>query len=114
MMKPDHRRIIRFQHRARAHHGRDHPAAINIAHQHHRHARRAGKAHVGNIAIAQVDFGGRSGPSTTTMSQAASSRAKLSSTSGSRLRRPRGNWRCPACRAPAHAPPVAMCDRPAV
>ena len=33
---------------------RNHPAAVNIADQHHRHARGTGKAHIGNVIGAQV------------------------------------------------------------
>ena len=53
---PDHRGIARVQHCLGPHQLRDHPAAVDVADQHHRHRRRAGKAHVGNVALPQIDL----------------------------------------------------------
>ncbi len=53
----DHRRIGRIDHRAGAHQRGDHPAAVDIADQHHRHPRRAREAHIGDVAAAQIDLG---------------------------------------------------------
>ena len=36
----------------------DHAAAVDIADQHHRHVRRFGETHIGNVGGAQIDFGG--------------------------------------------------------
>ena len=44
-----------------AHKGGDDTTAVDIAHQPHRHIRRAGKSHIGDIAIAQIDFRGTAG-----------------------------------------------------
>ena len=46
--------IFGGEHGLRADDLRDHPAAVDIAHQHHRHAGGAGKAHIGNVARPQV------------------------------------------------------------
>ena len=57
----DHRRIGGIDHRARADQRRDHPPAIDIADEHHRHPRRAREPHIGDVAAAQVDLGGAPG-----------------------------------------------------
>ena len=59
---PDHRRILRRQHGLRAHEAGDHPAPVDVAHQHDRRARGAGEAHIGDVARAQVDLGGAARP----------------------------------------------------
>ena len=52
----DHRGILGIQHPLGSHDLRDDPAPVDIAHQHNRHPRRAGKAHIGNVIGAQVDL----------------------------------------------------------
>ena len=44
------------QHRMGADELRNHTATVDVAHQHHRHISRLGKAHIGDVAAAQVDF----------------------------------------------------------
>ena len=51
------RAIIARQHDARADETRDHAAAVDVADEDHRHARRLGEAHIGDVAGAQVDLG---------------------------------------------------------
>src|SRR3546814_11064585 len=58
----DHRCIFGLDHRARPDDRGDHPAAVDIADQHHRHIGGARKAHVRDVAFAQTDLRGRSHP----------------------------------------------------
>ena len=51
----------RLQQRMRAHKGRDHAAALDVADQHHGQIGRLGKAHIGDVALAQVDLGRAAG-----------------------------------------------------
>jgi hypothetical protein len=44
------------QHRLRADDLGDDPAPVDIARQHHRHLRSAGKAHIGDVSAAQIDL----------------------------------------------------------
>ena len=53
----NHRRILRVDHRLRAHNLRNHPAAVDVACQDHWNVRRPRKAHVGDVARAQIDLG---------------------------------------------------------
>ena len=48
----DHRCIVRVDHHLRADDRGDHAAAVDVADQHHRHASRTGKAHIGDVARA--------------------------------------------------------------
>ena len=48
--------VGRIDHRLRPDEARDHPAAVNVADQNYRHLRGPGKAHVGNVVRAQIDF----------------------------------------------------------
>ena len=52
--------VFGLQHRKGADDGGNHAAAVDIAHEEGRNIDGLGKAHVGKIAIAQVDFGGAS------------------------------------------------------
>jgi hypothetical protein len=54
-------RIGLEHHRMRADEAGDHAAAVDIPDQHHRHVGRAGKAHIGDVAGAQVDLAGAAG-----------------------------------------------------
>mmetsp|Transcript_4896 Transcript_4896/g.15809 ORF Transcript_4896/g.15809 Transcript_4896/m.15809 type:complete len:370 (+) Transcript_4896:2614-3723(+) len=56
----DHRRVLGIDHRMRADDRGDHPTPVDIADQQHRHPCRSRKAHIGNVAAAQIDLGGRS------------------------------------------------------
>ncbi len=58
----------------------DHAAAVDIADQHHRRIGRAGEAHVGDVAGAQVDLGRAAGAFHQHDVRLGRSRAKLSST----------------------------------
>ncbi len=111
-MKPgDHGAIRCIQHRMRADQAGDHPAAVDVAHHHHRHVRRAGEAHVGDVARPQVDLGraaralpparyppppacGRSCPA-----RAAAGRASSPGTRGPGRCRRRGPAPPPGCRS---------------
>ena len=57
----DHRRILGGEHRLRADDLRDDAAAIDVADQHHRRIGGARKAHIGDVARAQVDLRGAAG-----------------------------------------------------
>ena len=61
MTNPATRAVAAVHHRLRADDLRDHAAAVDISAQHHRHIRRRGKAHVGDVAGAQVDLGRAAG-----------------------------------------------------
>ena len=50
-------RSARRQHRMGADQAGDHAAAVDVADQHHRHIGRLGKAHIGDVAGAQIDLG---------------------------------------------------------
>ena len=52
----DQRRVVGVDHRLGADQAGDHPAAVDVADQHHRHAGGAGEAHIGNVVGAQVDL----------------------------------------------------------
>ena len=68
----DHRRVGRIDHRLGADEAGDHAAAVDVADQHDRHVGRARKAHVGDVAGAQVDLRRRlPAPSTSTRSASA-------------------------------------------
>ena len=58
---PNHRCILRIKHQLGPEDLRNHPAPVNVPHQHHRHIRRAGKAHIGNIPRPQIDLGRAAG-----------------------------------------------------
>ncbi len=60
----------------------DDAAPVDVAGEQDRHARLRREAHVGDIAVAQVDLGGAAGTLTRMMSARCSSRPKLSSTAG--------------------------------
>ncbi len=61
MMKPLRRApVFGVQHREGADDGGNHAAAVDVAHEEGRNIDGLGKAHVGEVAIAQVDFGGAS------------------------------------------------------
>ena len=51
---PDHCRVGRVEHRLRARHRRDDPAAVDVREQAHRHLGAAGEAHVGDVACPQI------------------------------------------------------------
>ena len=51
-------RIGWINHRLGSHNLGNHPAAINVAGQNDGHICGLGKAHIGNVAMTQVDFGG--------------------------------------------------------
>ena len=46
-----------LQQQVGAHEGRDHPATLDVADQHHRQIGGLGKAHVGDVARPQIDLG---------------------------------------------------------
>src|SRR3546814_7254870 len=52
-----HGRVARVDYRLGARDRGDHAAAVDVAHQYHRHVGRAGKAHVCDVPFTQVDFG---------------------------------------------------------
>src|SRR3546814_18533038 len=52
-----HGRVARVDHRLGTCDRGDHAAAVDVAHQYHRHVGRAGKAHVCDVPFTQVDFG---------------------------------------------------------
>jgi hypothetical protein len=54
----DEGRILRIDHGFGAHELRNHPAAIDIADENHRHAFRLRETHIGDVAGAQIDLGG--------------------------------------------------------
>ena len=58
----DHRRIASLENRMGTDDAGNDPAAVDVADQHHRHVRGAGKPHVGDVVGAQIDFRGRSRP----------------------------------------------------
>ena len=53
---PDHRGVGFVEHRLRADEACDDAAPVDVADEHHRHVGRAGKAHIGDVAGAQVDL----------------------------------------------------------
>ena len=57
----DPRALVRLEHRVRADEAGDDAAAVDVAEQHHGHVGGRGKAHVGDVAGAQVDLGRAAG-----------------------------------------------------
>ena len=55
----DHRGVFGIDHGAGADDRRDHAAPVDVTDQHHRNPGGAGKAHIGDVARAQVDLGRR-------------------------------------------------------
>ena len=56
-MKPrDRAPLLGVEHRLGADQARDHAAAVDVADQHHRHVGGAGKAHIGDVVLAQIDL----------------------------------------------------------
>ena len=52
----DQRRVVGVDHRLGADQAGDHPAAVDVADQHHRHVGGAGEAHIGDVVGAQIDL----------------------------------------------------------
>ena len=52
----DQRRVLRREHGFGADQARDDAAAVDVADQHDRHVGGAGKAHIGDVVCAQIDF----------------------------------------------------------
>jgi hypothetical protein len=59
---------------------REHPAAVDVGHQHDRTVDRFGETHVGDITVAQIDLGGTARAFDKIVSYAACRRAYDSST----------------------------------